>query len=66
MFICRIKQLREESNISRNELSKISGVPLRTLEDWEAGRRVPRDVYQLIKVARALHCSVENLVDEVN
>ena len=37
----------------------LSGVSLRTLEDWEAGRRVPRDVYQIHAVAAALGLSIE-------
>ena len=40
--------------------STASGVPLRTLEEWEAGRRVPRDVYQIHAVAAALGMSIED------
>ena len=57
-----IKKIRKERNISRIELSKHSRVPLRTIEDWENGRRKPRDVYQLKKVADALGCSIEELI----
>ena len=48
--------------MTRAELARESGVPLRTLEEWEAGRRLPRDVYQLAKVARALKCLIEDLI----
>ncbi len=58
----KIQIKREKNNMSRSELSKISGVPLRTLEEWEAERRVPRDVYQIAKVARALNCLIEDLI----
>ena len=37
----RITRLRESVGENRNEFSKHLGIPVRTLEDWEAGRRVP-------------------------
>ena len=36
-----IKELRESTGMSRKEFSKHTGIPVRTLEDWEAGRRTP-------------------------
>ena len=36
-----IKQLRESIGLSRKEFSAHVGIPVRTLEDWEAGRRTP-------------------------
>lgn len=58
----KIEERRKAAGISRSELSRQSDVPLRTLEEWEAGRRVPRDVYQLAKVAKALNCLIEDLI----
>ena len=58
-----IKQLRQNLNMSRAELSKQSGVPARTIDDWENGRRKPRDVYQLKKIADVLGCYIEDLID---
>lgn len=55
----RITGLREARGLTRTRLSQLSGVPLRTLEEWEAGRRVPRDVYQIHAVAAVLGISVE-------
>ncbi len=57
-----IRKIREEKKVNRSQLSRISGVPLRTLEDWESGRNKPTDVYQLLKIAHVLECSVEDLV----
>ena len=56
----RIAGLREARGLTRTRLSQLSGVSLRTLEDWEAGRRVPRDVYQIHAVAAALGMSNED------
>ena len=36
-----IKDLRESIGMSRKEFSEHTGIPVRTLEDWEAGRRIP-------------------------
>ena len=36
-----IRNLREETGMTRKEFSEHTGIPVRTLEDWEAGRRRP-------------------------
>ena len=36
-----IRQLRESIGLSRKAFSEHIGIPVRTLEDWEAGRRTP-------------------------
>ena len=56
----RIIYLRESRGLNRTRLAQLSGVSLRTLEDWEAGRRVPREVYQIHAVAAALGMSIED------
>ena len=38
-----IKELRESTGMSRKEFSDHTGIPVRTLEDWEAARRTPPD-----------------------
>lgn len=50
---------RKAAGMSRAQLSGLSGVPIRTIEDWEAGRRLPRDVWQIWSVASALGMSIE-------
>ena len=37
----RIRELRESIGLARKEFSEHIGIPVRTLEDWEAGRRTP-------------------------
>ena len=37
----RITELRESVGENRKEFSRRTGIPVRTLEDWEAGRRTP-------------------------
>ena len=36
-----IKEIRESTGMSRKDFSEHTGIPVRTLEDWEAGRRTP-------------------------
>lgn len=57
-----IKQLREAAGISVLQLAKKSGVPYRTIYQWESGDRIPRDVYQLRKIAVALGVTIEDLI----
>ena len=37
----KIKELRESTGMSRKEFSEHTGIPVRTLEDWETARRTP-------------------------
>ena len=39
----KIKELRESTGMNRREFSEHTGIPVRTLEDWEAARRIPPD-----------------------
>lgn len=36
-----IRELRESIGLTRKDFSEYIGIPVRTLEDWEAGRRTP-------------------------
>ena len=36
-----IRELRESVGENRTEFSKHTGIPVRTIEDWESGRRTP-------------------------
>ena len=43
-----IKQLRESVGMTRKEFSQHTGIPVRTLEDWEASRTPPEYIPRLI------------------
>lgn len=36
-----ITEIRKFAELTRKEFSETTGIPIRTLEDWEAGRRNP-------------------------
>jgi len=47
--IIELKKIREELGMNRTEFSRYVDIPLRTLEEWEAGRRqMPDYVLRLI------------------
>jgi len=52
-----------EKGITRAELSRRSGVPVRTLESWSARARKNPSVYQLYKVSQVLECHIEDLIE---
>lgn len=58
----KIKQLRVKKNISRSEFSRISGVPLRTLEDIEnANKNVDPHLSTVLKIVSALDITLNDL-----
>ena len=66
----RIRDLRESTGLSRKEFSEYIGIPVRTLEDWEAGRRTPPEYiprlisYQLKYVELLQRVSEQGVIDE--
>lgn len=59
----KIKDYREAAGLSQGQLAEKSGIPAGTIKNWEQGRRIPRDVYQIHAVAVALGVSIENLLN---
>lgn len=54
-----LKNIREDLGMNRTEFSHYVGIPLRTLEEWEAGRRLmPEYVLRLI----AYYTKMESLL----
>ena len=37
----KVKQLRDTMGMNRREFSEHFGIPVRTIEEWESGRRKP-------------------------
>lgn len=62
-----IRELRESINMSRREFSLHVGIPIRTLEDWEAGRRKPPEyVPRLIAYQLKYEKLVQRLSNETD
>lgn len=60
----KIKKVREEKGISRAELSRTSGISIRTLENWESGVRNPRNFDIIDTLARALNVEISSFYDD--
>ena len=66
----KIRELRESIGLSRKEFSVHTGIPVRTLEDWEAGRRTPPEYiprlidYQLKYEKLLANCSDLHLLEK--
>ena len=56
-----IKELRGITGMSRREFSDYAGIPVRTLEDWEAGRRTPPEYIPRLLAYRIKY---ENIYEE--
>lgn len=62
-----LKTIRKNAGLSQNELAKISGVPLRTIQQYEQRKKNinnAKAVY-LIMLAKALVCNVDDLIEKV-
>lgn len=51
-FAEKLKAMRTEAGWSRPKVVERVGVPLRTLEEWEAERRTPPDYVQRLVLDR--------------
>ena len=60
-FSERLKQFREEKNLTQKELGKIAGITERQIQNYEAGVARPR-ITAAEKLAKAFGCSVESLL----
>jgi transcriptional regulator with XRE-family HTH domain len=56
----RFKTLREAAGLSQAALARVSGVPLRSYQQWEQGRRTPL-LDAAARVAVALGVSLDDL-----
>jgi transcriptional regulator with XRE-family HTH domain len=56
----RFKRLREAAGMSQSALAKACGIPLRSYQQWEQGRRTPL-LDAAARVAVALGCTLDEL-----
>ncbi len=56
-----IKRMRKEAGMTQKAFSEFFGIPVRTLQDWEAGVRTPPDyVVRLLPYKLNLEWDYEN------
>jgi transcriptional regulator with XRE-family HTH domain len=61
IFPLRLKMLRQELNLTQNELAEILGVPMRTYANWEQGRSFP-SIERLPHIAAFFDVTVDYLL----
>ena len=57
----KIRAAREAKGLSRAGLSRLSGISIRTLEDWESGMRTPRNIDIIDTLVQALGIQFSDL-----
>lgn len=60
----RLKTLREQRNLSRNDVAQYMGVTRQTVFRWETGERMP-DVITFIKLARLLGAEIDDIIKSI-
>ena len=62
-----LKKLRQDAGISQSELAEISKIPLRTIQQYEQNQKNinAAKAETVVKLAKALNCSVEALMEAV-
>lgn len=64
----KLKQYRQQAGLSQSQLAEESGVPLRTLQQYEQRQKninMARAEY-VIRLAKALYCGPEELLEKVS
>lgn len=63
--VSKLKTIRENQNISRSQLSKTSGIAVRSIEGYEQGLRDINKAQGIIlyNLSRALNCKIEDLLE---
>ena len=63
-FAENLKDIRHQNKLQQKKLAELSGVSLRTIQNWESGIRRPSNVEAVAKVAQVLHVSVSDLLND--
>ena len=64
----RLKIMRTGAGLSQRQLSKLSGVNLRTIQDYESngGQLVDRaNIRTLLNISKALGCNIKDILEDV-
>lgn len=63
----RLKQIRQRAGLSQSELAELSGVSVRTIQQYEQRQKSinKAQAERLMMLARALNCNVEDLIEPV-
>ena len=62
----KLKELRENLQITQRQLSDKLGVTENTIANWENGRSISKWLYQIKLLCQALDCSFEELTEDLS
>ncbi|MPM59100.1 hypothetical protein SDC9_105938 [bioreactor metagenome] len=60
----RLKEKRIEAGLSQTELANCAGVHLRSVQNYESGKRYPNSLVIVLRLASALNTTTEYLLGE--
>lgn len=63
-FSDRLKAARQSKGIQQKQLSELSGVSLRTIQNWESGVRSPSNFARIEQIADVLGIRSSDLLDD--
>lgn len=58
-----LKKIRKQRNLSKTELSRLSGVALSYISEMESGKYSNPGIEVLCKLCKVLECSLDDLVN---
>lgn len=61
-FSERLKLLREENDLTQNDLAKILNISRQSVGNYEKGTRFPNDPELILKIARLFNVSIDYLL----
>jgi len=64
-FADKIKEARKNKGMTQKQLADLAGVSYRAVQTWEAGR-LPKSLDPVMKLAKALDTTSEELLDETD
>lgn len=59
----KLKELRLSAKLTQEKLAELSGISIRTIQDYEQGAKISY-VSNLYRLAKALKCTMEELLKE--
>ena len=67
-MMTKLKRQRINRNLTQSELSKLSGIPVRTLQNYEQGVLCfdSARIDKIVEVALVLDCNIEDLIEDIN
>ena len=61
-----LKELRERTGLSQSKFAKEVGIPLKTLQNYEQGRRsiYSTDINTLLRICHVVGCDLEEFITD--